>query len=141
VGPVVHPHTLSWPKDLPVAVKVRNAGWVGAPLLDCLRAHGAAFVLADQAWMLAPLDVVHRLDAVTRAFGYVGPLGDRAAVDAATQTLDRFVIDRGGQVRADALTIRELSERVPVVAFINNPFAGYTPQTVAELRAALDAAK
>jgi hypothetical protein len=39
-------------------------------------------VLAEQAWMLAPVDVVHRLDAVTRPFAYVRLLGDRAAVDA-----------------------------------------------------------
>jgi hypothetical protein len=31
---------------------------------------------------------------------------------------------RLGQVRADALAIRELTERVPVVAFVNNHFAG-----------------
>jgi hypothetical protein len=58
--------------------------------------------------------VVHRLDAVTGPFAYVRLLGDRAAVDAGTKTLDRVVIDRSGQVRADALAIRELSERVPV---------------------------
>jgi hypothetical protein len=33
-----------------------------------------------------------------------------------------------------------LSERVSVVAFVNNPFAGYAPPTVAQLRTALDAA-
>ena len=38
------------------------------------------------------------------------------------------------------MAIRELAERVPVVAFVNNDFAGYAPQTVAQLRAALDAA-
>jgi hypothetical protein len=43
-------------------------------------------------------------------------------------------------VRADALAIRELSERVPVVAFVNNHFAGYAPQTVAQLLAALEGA-
>jgi hypothetical protein len=30
-----------------------------------------------------------------------------------------------------------LARRVPVVAFVNNHFAGYAPQTVAELQAAL----
>jgi hypothetical protein len=40
-------------------------------------------------------------------------------------------------VRADALAIRELSERVPVVAFVNNHFAGYARQSVAQLRAAV----
>jgi uncharacterized protein YecE (DUF72 family) len=134
------PFLAAWPSDVPVAVEVRNAGWVGLPLLNCLRAQGAAFVLADQAWMVAPLDVVHRLDVVTGPFAYVRLLGDRAAVDAATGTLDHIVLDRSGQVRADALAIRELSGRVPVVAFVNNHFAGYAPQTVAELQAALGAA-
>jgi uncharacterized protein YecE (DUF72 family) len=126
-----------WPKDVPVAVEIRNGGWVGPPLLDCLRAHGAAFVVADQAWMVAPLDVVHRFDAVTGPFAYVRLLGDRAAVDAVTPTLDRVVLDRGGQIQADALAIGMLAERVPVLAFVNNHFAGYAPQTVAELQAAL----
>jgi hypothetical protein len=44
---------------------------------------------------------------------------------------------RLGQVRADAPAIRELAERVPVVAFVNNHFEGYAPQTVAQLLAAL----
>jgi hypothetical protein len=61
-------------------------------------------------------------------------------MDAATRTLDHVVINHSGQVRADALAIRELSERVPVVAFVNNHFAGHAPQTVAELLAALAAA-
>jgi hypothetical protein len=39
-------------------------------------------------------------------------------------------------VRAEAPAIRKLSERVPVVAFVNNHFAGYAPQTVAQLCAA-----
>jgi hypothetical protein len=59
-------------------------------------------------------------------------------VDAATETLDRVVIDRSGQIGADARAILELSERMPVVAFVNNHFEGYTPQTVAQLQAALD---
>jgi hypothetical protein len=74
---------------------------------------------------------------VTGLFAYVRLLGDRAAVDAATVTLDRVVIDRSGQVRADAPATGELSERVPVVAFVNNHFEGYAPQTVAQLRAAV----
>jgi hypothetical protein len=53
------------------------------------------------------------------------------------QAGDRVAPDRSGQVRSDALAIRELAERVPVVAFVNNDFAGYAPQTVAELRGAL----
>jgi hypothetical protein len=83
--------------------------------------------------MPSPLDVVRRLDAVTGPFAYVCLLGDREAVDALMPTLDHVVIDRGGQVAADAEAIKLLSKRVPVVAFVNNHFAGYAPETVRQL--------
>jgi hypothetical protein len=57
----------------------------------------------------------------------------REAVDALTPTLDHIVIDRGEQVKADAGAIKLLAERVPVVAFVNNHFAGYAPETVRQL--------
>jgi hypothetical protein len=54
-------------------------------------------------------------------------------VDALTQTLDHVVIDRRGQVEQDAQAIRLLRQRVPVVAFVNNHFEGYAPETVRQL--------
>jgi hypothetical protein len=80
--------------------------------------------------MPSPLSVVQRLDAVTGSFAYLRLLGDRKAVDALTPTLDHVVLDWGGQVAADAQAIRLLRQRVPVVAFVNNHFAGYAPETV-----------
>jgi hypothetical protein len=76
---------------------------------------------------------VQRLDAVTGPCAYVRLLGDREAVDALTPTLDHIVIDRGEQVADDAEAIRLLRRRVPVVAFVNNHFAGYAPETVRQL--------
>jgi len=76
-----------------------------------------------KAWLSSPLSVVERLDAVTGPFAYLRLLGDRAAVDALTPTLDHIVIDRGEQVAADAEAIKLLAKRVPVVAFVNNHFA------------------
>jgi hypothetical protein len=99
-------------------------------LADCLRRHNAVWVLPDQAWMPSPLSVVQGLDAVTGPFAYVCLLGDREAVDALTNTLDHIVIDRSDQVAADAEAIGALRQRVPVVAFVNNHFAGYSPETV-----------
>jgi hypothetical protein len=83
--------------------------------------------------MPSPLSVVQRLDAVTGPFAYIRLLGDREAVDALTPTLDHVVIDRGGQVAEDARAIGLLRQRVPVVAFVNNQFAGYAPETVRQL--------
>ena len=129
----------AWPADVPVAVEVRNQTWMTEALADCLRRHGAVWVLPDQAWMPSPLSVVERLDAVTGPFAYLRLLGDRAAVDARTKTLDHIVIDRGEQVEEDARAIRMLRQRVPVVAFVNNHFAGYAPETVRQLAAQTDA--
>ena len=72
-------------------------------------------------------------------FAYVRLLGDREAVDALAPTLDHIVIDRGGQVAEDARAIRVLRQRVPVVAFVNNPYAGYAAETARQLAELTDA--
>ena len=64
----------------------------------------------------------------------------RAAVDALTPTLDHIVIDRSRQVADDAQAIRILRQRVPVVAFVNNHYAGYAPETARQLVALTSAA-
>jgi uncharacterized protein YecE (DUF72 family) len=131
------PFLAKWPRDVPVAVEFRNKGWLGEKLAECLRAHGEVWALADQAWVPSPLSLVKKLDVVTGPFGYVRLLGDQAEVDKLTKTLDHTVIDRTDQIRADDEAIRLLSGRVPVVAFVNNHFAGYAPETVRELVMAL----
>ena len=73
--------------------------------------------------------------SLTGPFAYLRPLGDREPVDALTPTLDHIVIDRAGQVAEDARAIQILRQRVPVVAFVNNHYAGYAPETVRQLQA------
>ncbi len=126
------PFLAAWPADVPLAVEVRNKAWMTPALGDCLRRHNTVWVLPDQAWMPSPLSVVEKLDAVTGPFAYVRLLGDREAVDALTPKLDHIVIDRGDQVAADAGRSRGC-KRVPVLAFVNNHFAGYSPETVRQL--------
>ena len=58
-------------------------------------------------------------------------------MDALTATLDHIVIDRGPEVEADARAIRVLRQRAPVVAFVDNHFAGYAPETARQLQAQL----
>ena len=128
------PFLAAWPKDVPLAVEVRNKNWMTAQLAGCLREHNAAWALADQAWMPSPLSLAQNLDVVTGPFGYVRLLGDRKAVDDLTKALDKVVIDRSEQIRADAQFTRLLSERVPVLAFINNHFAGFAPETLEALQ-------
>ncbi len=131
------PFLAGWPKDVPVAIEIRNKNWVTEPLLACLRRHGAVWVLTDQAWMPSPRSLVEKFDTVTGPFAYVRLLGDRAEVDKRTPTLDHIVVDRIDQVHDDAQAVRLLSERVPVLAFVNNHFAGYAPETIEQLQTAL----
>jgi uncharacterized protein YecE (DUF72 family) len=131
------PFLAAWPKDVPVAVEVRNKSWIGPRLADCLRGHGAAWALTDQARMPSPLAVVRQLDVVTGPFAYLRLIGDRAEVDLYTKTFNKTVIDRGEQIRSDAETMKVLSDRVPVLAFVNNHFAGFAPETIRQLQEVL----
>ena len=124
------PFLQEWPKDVPLAVEIRNKNWMVPAFLECLRKHNASWALIDQAWVPSPLSLLKKMDVFTGPIGYVRLLGDRAAVDALTSTLDHIVIDRQDQIDADAQAIRLLSERVPVLAFVNNHFAGYSPETI-----------
>ncbi|HEV8061883.1 MAG TPA: DUF72 domain-containing protein [Gemmataceae bacterium] len=126
-----------WPRDVPVAVEVRNKTWVTPTFLDCLRSRKVSFVLTDQAWMPAPMSLLEQFDAITGPLGYLRLLGDRTEVDKLTNTLNRVVIDRSEQIRQDAQVIKLLQKSVPVLVFVNNHFAGYAPQTIQELQAEL----
>jgi uncharacterized protein YecE (DUF72 family) len=134
----LEPFLEAWPDDVPVAVEVRNKTWMTPALGDCLRRHKVVWTLPDQVWMPSPLSLVERLDVLTGPFAYVRLLGDREAVDNLTKTLDHIVIDRGPEVEADARAIQVLRQRVPVVAFVNNHFAGYAPETLRQLTALID---
>jgi uncharacterized protein YecE (DUF72 family) len=127
------PFLAAWPDDVPVAVEIRNKNWMTEPFAECLRGHHAAWVLSDQAWMPSPLYIAQRLDAATGPFGYIRLLGDRNEVDRLTKSLDHIVIDRQDQIQSDAEAIKLLAKRVPVLAFVNNHFAGYAPETVRQL--------
>jgi uncharacterized protein YecE (DUF72 family) len=87
--------------------------------------------------MPSPLYITQKLEAVTGPFAYIRLLGDRAEVDRLTKKLDHIVVDRQDQLHADAQAIRLLAKRVPVLAFINNHFAGYAPETLRQLQEAL----
>lgn len=133
------PFLEGWPKEVPVAVEVRNKAWMTPALGDCLRRHGAAWVIPDQAWMPAPLHVVQKLDALTGPFSYFRLLGDRAEGEQRTPLFDHVAIDRTEQIKSDARAVALMSRRAPAFVFVNNHFAGFAPQTVEQFRAALEA--
>ena len=59
-------------------------------------------------------------------------------MDALTPTLDPIVIDRGAQVAVDVQAIGLRRRRVPVIAFVNNHYAGFAPGTVRQLATLVD---
>jgi uncharacterized protein YecE (DUF72 family) len=135
----LEPFRAAWPEDVRVVVEIRNKNWMTAQFADCLRAHRAAWVLSDQAWMPSPLYILQRLDAATGPFGDVRLLGDRNEVHRLTKKLDHIVDDRQDQLQADAEAIKLLAKRGPVLAFVNNHFAGDASETLRQLLEAVQA--
>ncbi len=122
------------PRGFRYAVEVRNKFWLGKPLVEVLRAHAAALVLVEIAYMPHPADVMRRLDVVTTDFGYARLIGDRKAVDALTETFDRVVVDQTASLERWAGVLRALMPHVrDVYVFANNHYAGHGPATIREL--------
>jgi uncharacterized protein YecE (DUF72 family) len=126
-----------WPKEVPVAVEIRNRQWLTPKLVKCLRGHNAVWALADKVRLPSPGYLVSKTDVITGPFAYVRLIGDRNECDRRTQKLDHIAIDRSAEIKADAEAIHKLSARVPVLAFVNNHFAGYAPETIRQLCQAL----
>lgn len=126
-----------WPREVPLAVEIRNRSWMNPKWAEALRKHQAVLVLTDQAWMPSPLQLVQSMDVITGGFAYVRLLGNREEVERLTQRFDHLVVDRSAAIAEDAEAIRRLCVRVPVLTFVNNHYAGYAPGTIAQLRQAL----
>jgi uncharacterized protein YecE (DUF72 family) len=122
------------PKEFRYGVEVRNKNWLKPELFDLLRRHRAAWVAVDLPYMPHPLDLPQGLDPFTADFAYARLIGDRAAVEKATDTLDHVVIDQS--VRIDRWA-EWLAQAVPrtseTFAYANNHFAGFAPETIREL--------
>ncbi|MBI3464425.1 MAG: DUF72 domain-containing protein [Planctomycetes bacterium] len=136
---VLDPFLERWPRDVAVAVEIRNRNWLVRDYFDCLRRHGAATVIVLQSWMPSPAELIERFDVVTGPFAYVRLLGDRQGIEAITTTWNKIVIDKSDELRRTAAAIQRLAQRVPVLAFVNNHYAGYAPETAEMLRQVLSA--
>jgi uncharacterized protein YecE (DUF72 family) len=127
-----------WPKERQLAVEVRNASWVAPPLLDLLRAHGVALALSAYYTMPAPEALFGGPDPQTAGFLYVRFIGDHKRMDAlvAAQKAEgkraadwsAIAVDRSRDMArwADALRTRA---KGPVLAYFNNHYAGFAPDS------------
>ncbi|RMF85387.1 MAG: DUF72 domain-containing protein, partial [Planctomycetota bacterium] len=122
----------------PLAVEIRNKTWLTRTYFDLLRRRRATAALVEHAW-LPPIErVIEKHDVVTGPFSYVRLIGDRQAIEQVTKTWDRVVLDRTGDLRRVARSLRRIAERVPVYMFVNNHYAGHGPDTARTLRGEID---
>lgn len=132
---VLDPFLARWPHaEVPLAVEVRNPRWVGPELAEVLRDHQTALTLTEQGWMPSPAKVATMLDPVTGPLGFVRLLGDREAIEKITTRWDKVVVDRSADLEGTAGVIHSMAEKVPVVVFVNNHYAGHSPSTAKQLR-------
>lgn len=113
---------------------MRNKSWIGVPLLHCLKRTRTVFVLVDLVYMPPPWELAQRHELVTGDFLYARLIGDRKAVDAATQAFDHVVIDQSEHLARWAELLQRLAPQVrETFAFANNHYAGYAVDTICEL--------
>lgn len=135
---VLDPFLSDWPDDVPAAVEIRNKNWLTEDFTACLRRHNAAMVLVQQSWMPSPADVMKKLDVITGPFAYIRLLGDREGIEKITTTWNKVVVDLTDELQQIARALTDLSIKVPVLAFVNNHYAGFGPETADTLRRLAD---
>ena len=132
---VLDPFLAAWPHDqVPLALETRNPRWVGPELVEVLKSYRTALTLTEQSWMPRPAKIAEAVDPVTGPLGFVRLLGDREAIEKVATTWDKVVVDRSADLAETAGVIERMADRVPVVVFANNHYAGHSPETARQLR-------
>ena len=87
--------------------------------------------MLDHPWMSRPLELMRHGDVVTADFVYVRLLGDRYAIEEITKTWDKSVVDRSGELTEWSAVVDQLLARdLKVYTYVNNHFAGHSPDTM-----------
>jgi len=127
-----------WPADKELAVEVRNAKWIAAPLLDLLREREVALVLPVYYTMPGPERLFAGPDPLTTDLVYVRFLGHHRKMDDLVEKLRKegkrtgdwnaLALDRTEEMRRWVAPLRERAESgARVLAYFNNHYAGYAP--------------
>lgn len=119
------------PAGFQFALEIRNKAWVGPELLNLLREHKVSFTLIDHPWMTRPSELMQQGDIVTADFAYVRMLGDRGAIEEKTKSWHEAVVDRSPELEEWAAVVDALLSRgLKVYTYVNNHFAGHSPETM-----------
>ena len=118
------------PRDIKFAVEFRQRGWINDGVLALLAEHGVALTITDARWIPRKqmLALAKRPTANFIYFRWMG--GNREVVD-----YSRIQIDRSRELEQWAEVLATLAKvRVKVYGYVNNHFAGHSPQSVRELQ-------
>jgi len=121
------------PRDIRFSIEFRHRGWIQDGVLALLAEHGVGLTLSDARWI--PRKQMLALAArPTSDFLYVRWMGaNRDIVD-----YSRIQIDRRAELEQWAAVLFPLALKgVSVYGYVNNHFAGHSPQSARELQRAL----
>jgi len=113
------------PRDLRFAIEFRQRGWIHDGLLALLAEHHVALALSDGRW-IPRKQMMQLATRPTADFLYVRWMGpDRDIID-----YSRIQVDRTQELEAWAGVLWPLAEmRVKVYGYVNNHFAGHSPES------------
>jgi uncharacterized protein YecE (DUF72 family) len=127
-----------WPRELRLAVEVRNATWIAPPLLELLRERGVALAFSAYYTMPAPEKLFAGPDPRTGDFTYVRFIGDHKKMDALVAKLKAEgrrtgdwsapAVDRTSELKRWAAVLKPAAKN-PVLAYFNNHYAGFAPNS------------
>ena len=121
------------PRDLRFAIEFRQRGWIRPDVLDLLRGHSVALTLSDGRWIPREqlLDLANNPTANHAYLRWMGP--NRDITD-----YSHIQVNRSAELDAWVPAIRALMQRIhSVYGYVNNHFAGHSPQSARELQRAL----
>ncbi len=126
-------------KELPsdsyrFAVEVRNKNWINPYLFEILHDHNVALCLIDHPWMARPEVLFNHKEILTNRFMYIRWLGDRKGIEKTTKVWNESVVDREADLGRWVPHIKGLlDQQMDVFGYVNNHYAGYSPDTIALL--------
>jgi uncharacterized protein YecE (DUF72 family) len=118
------------PRDIRFAVEFRQRGWINDGVLALLAEHDVALALSDARW-IPRKQMLSLATRPTTDFTYIRWMGpDRDIID-----YSRIQVDRTQELEAWAGVLWPLAElKVKVYGYVNNHFAGHSPESARELQ-------
>ena len=118
------------PRDIKFAIEFRQRAWLNDGVLALLAEHGVALTLTDARWVPRK-EMLALAGRPTADFIYIRWMGrNRDLVD-----YSRIQIDRVSELEQWAGVLVTLAKvRVKVYGYVNNHYAGHSPQSVRELQ-------